>query len=337
MEIAGKAFERGTKTTFDLAVGETALREVTVPVTVICGHQDGPTIAVTAACHPMELNGVLTAIRLVERIEPVDLSGTVLIVHVQNVMGFEHKRGHASPLDGVNFGKAFPTGIKVEGTGNVSHQGLSLSFSSADTIFRQIIKQADMLIDLHGGELFESLKENIEILTVADDETNRRTREMARAFGFDLIWEVPQGSIPEMPSYPERGNAVMEAMKSGIPAVFCEVGSEGRLEEALVEKTIAGILNVMRTYHMLPGDAVKTNARVLIGGHVLFSSRGGLFLNRAVAGQEVEKGEILGEIVNLKGKTVEEIRSPNHCMVSNTITLAITNPGDMLYVLGNIV
>ncbi|GGD72451.1 succinylglutamate desuccinylase/aspartoacylase family protein [Croceicoccus mobilis] len=338
MNVAGHTLEPGEKIEFDLPAGETALRKVTVPVTAIRGAQDGPTIAITAACHPMELNGVLIAAKVAKMIDPAKLKGTVLIVHVQNVMGFEHKKGHASPLDGVNFGKAFPVaGVTVEGTGNVSHQGTSLSFSTAQAVWDHIIAPADMLIDLHGGELFESLKENIEILTVADDETNERSREFARAFLFDEIWEVPQGSIPEMPSYPERGGAVMEAMKAGKPAVYCEVGSEGHLDEALVDKTVAGIDNVFKKYGMIAGEAQERPVRTYVGGHVLFATRGGLFLNRTKAGQEVTEGEVLGTILDIKGEVLEEIRAPGHCVVSNTIVLGIANPGDMLYVMGNVV
>ena len=62
--VGGVAVESGTKKSWDLHAGETALGPVMIPVTVINGREDGPHLAVTAACHPMELTGVMTTIRL---------------------------------------------------------------------------------------------------------------------------------------------------------------------------------------------------------------------------------------------------------------------------------
>lgn len=338
MEIGGIRIERGEKKSWDLPVGETALKQVTVPCTAIRGAKVGPTLVITAGCHPMELNGILSTVRLASLLDPAEISGTVIMVHVQNVMGFEFKRGHASPLDGINMAKAFPiAGRTVEETGSVSHQGRSLTYMAAETIYGQLIGHADLLIDMHGGELHEWLAPNIEILPIGQAEVDEKTRELARAFAFDTIWEVPAGTIPEMPTYPGRGSAVLEAMHQGIPAVFCEVGSEGRLEEPLVELTVNGVLNVMRTYGMLPGKPVTSDAQVLSGGHVLFSSRAGLFLNYTKPGQRIHLNEVLGRVVNLRGEVVEEIVSPCEGVITNTITLGVTNPGDMLYVIGDVI
>ena len=67
------------------------------------------------------------------------------------------------------------------------------------------MKKSDYLVDMHGGELNEWLVPNIEILMCGDDETDEKTRNFARAFGFDLVWELSVGSIPEMPNYPGVG------------------------------------------------------------------------------------------------------------------------------------
>lgn len=337
MNVDGVELKPGEKRTWDMRVGESALKSITVPCTALRGRKDGPTLAVTAGCHPMELNGILAAARLGNELDPEKLSGTVLIVHVQNVMGFEFKHGHTSPFDGINMGKSFPIGNRaVEDAGAVSHQGRSLSYTASETIFERIISPANFLIDMHGGELHEWLAANIEILPIGEPDVDERTRAFARSFGFDTIWEVPQGSIPEMPTYPGRGSAVREAMQHGIPAVFCEVGSEGRLDESLVDFTVKAVLNVMRTQRMYPGDAQTRPAQILRGGHVLFASRGGLFINHAKPAQRLSPGQLIGQIVSLRGDVVEEIRAPSEGVLTNTITLGVANPGDMLYVIGDV-
>lgn len=337
MNVDGVQLNPGEKRTWDMRVGESALRSITVPCTALRGRKDGPTIAITAGCHPMELNGILAAARLGNALDPELLAGTVLIVHVQNVMGFEFKHGHTSPFDGINMGKSFPIGNRmVEEAGAVSHQGRSLSYTASETIFERIISLSNFLIDMHGGELYEWLAPNIEILPIGDADVDERTRVFARSFSFDTIWEVPQGSIPEMPTYPGRGSAVREAMQHGIPAVFCEVGSEGRLEEPLVDFTVKAVLNVMRTLKMYPGAVETRSAQVLRGGHVLFASRGGLFINHAKPAQRLSPGQLIGQIVSLRGEVVEDIRAPSEGVLTNTITLGVANPGDMLYVIGDV-
>jgi hypothetical protein len=39
--------------------------------------------------------------------------------------------------------------------------------------------------------------------------------------------------------------------------------------------------------------------------------------------------------VNLQGETVEEFHAPGAGVMTNTITLGVVNPGDMLYVIGD--
>lgn len=337
MEIEHTRVEPGEVKTFELEAGETALGPVRIPCTVVAGAEKGPRVAVTAACHPMELNGVMTAARLAKEIDPEQLSGTVAIVHVQNVFGFMMRRGHISPLDGVNFGTAFSSHrAAVEEVGSVSHQGMSVSHQIADCVFENFLKDADYLIDLHGGELHESLMANIEILPAGDEETNERTREFAAAFGFDHVWEVPVGSIPQMPSYPASGSAVIESMRLGIPAVYCEVGSEGRLEESLVDFTVQGILNAMRFLNMLPGEHETRKPMTLVGGNVLFAGRGGLFVAKCEAGDTLEEDQVIGEICDIRGDLLEALRCPARGVLTNVNTLGVVNPGDMLFVIANL-
>jgi predicted deacylase len=108
------------------------------------------------------------------------------------------------------------------------------------------------------------------------------------------------------------------------------------LEESLVDFTVNAVLNVMRTQKMYPGDAETRRAQVLRGGHVLFASRGGLFINHTKPAQRLEPGQLIGQIVSLRGELVEEIRAPSEGVITNTITLGVANPGDMLYVIGDV-
>jgi len=337
MKVGPFDIQPGTKQQLNLEVAETITGPLSIPVTAVCGSQPGPKLCIMAACHPGELNGVVASILLAQRLDPCELSGSVVIVHAQNVVGVQFEQGHISPLDSVNMGHAYPlaSGGVAGDQGAVSHQGVSVTHHAANAIFSECIVGSCGIIDLHGGEYFETLPTNIEILPIGEKEMDEKTREFAKMFDVDLIWEVPKGSIPEMPDYPGRGSAVWEAAQLGIPGAFFEVGGEGRVETDLVEMTIEKILNVMRHFGILQGEAATTNPRVLVGGHVLFAERAGFLLNRVSSGQEVSAGDVLGELIDLSGAVVETVTAPSDSVLTNIRTLGSANPGDMLYVLAN--
>jgi uncharacterized protein len=337
MLIDGHQVDGGMKRSWSMPACDTVLGQFGVPITVMVGVKPGPTLAVTAACHPMELNGVVTSIRLKREIDPEVLAGTLLIVHVQNIFGFQAKKGHISAVDGVNMGRAFPVPAETEtSSGFVSHQTKSPTYQIADKIFHEVTAKADYLIDLHGGELSESLYPNIEIKPTGT-AVDERSRFLAQAFGFDYIWEVPKGSIVEMPDYPGRGSGVLEACLMGIPGAICEVGGEGKIEPSLVDFTVQGIKNVMAHLDMIPGEKVPPDATVLVGGNVLFGERGGLHLSEARAGDRLHEGQKLGELIDLSGDVVQTFIAPHEGILLNKVTLDVVNPGDMLYVIGNVV
>lgn len=337
MTIGDTTVAAGEKRRLSFELYETITGVRSTPVTVARGPSDGPTLVVLAGCHPGEYNGIVSAIRFAAALDPAEISGTVVVVHAQNLPGLDARVGHNSPIDGVNMGRAFPVpGVAAEGTGNVSHQADSPTHRAARRIFDTFVRGADAVVDLHGGEFFETLPPNIEYLPTGDDKVDAATREFARSFGIELLWEVPAGSIPEMPTYPGRGSVAMEAGYLGIPGVFFEVGNEGKIEPDLVDLTVAGLQRCMRVLGMSPGRIDSVPHRTLVGGHVLFAGRGGFCLYEVEAGQEVRRGERLGTILDFTGETIEEFHAPAHSILTNVGTKGAVNPGDMLFVMGNV-
>ena len=331
------SLERNTKKRFDFPVAETITGTIHAPITIISGERSGKTLVLAAACHPGEYNGVMAAVRLAKELSPQDITGNLIIIHVQNVPGLQAKTGHICPLDGMNLGRSYPApDAAVEAAGTVSHQARSITHQICASLFEEFISKSDAFIDLHGGEHFETLPPNIEYLVSGNEETDQKTKGLAESFGYKVLWKVPQGTIPEMPGYPGRGSAVIEANMLGIPAVLCEVGGEGKIEMDLVDMTVAGVLSAMRHLGIVSGSPDKTEMQTLVGGHVLFAHRAGLFISSVKAGQEVDQGQFLGELVNLEGDTVEGFHAPTHSRLTNVVTMGVANPGDMLFAMGNI-
>src|SRR5262245_41339617 len=87
--LSGIRIEPGETREIYVRVSESFLSGgIEIPVTVIRGHQAGPTAFVTAAVHGDEINGVDIVRRLIFDIDHEKLTGTLIAVPVVNIPGF---------------------------------------------------------------------------------------------------------------------------------------------------------------------------------------------------------------------------------------------------------
>jgi predicted deacylase len=77
-----------------------------LPVVVIHGARSGPTLWLSGAVHGDELNGVMIVDELVQRLDPLSLSGTLLAVPVVN--GFGLIQGSRYLPDRRDLNRCFP-------------------------------------------------------------------------------------------------------------------------------------------------------------------------------------------------------------------------------------
>ncbi|MEO0462061.1 MAG: succinylglutamate desuccinylase/aspartoacylase family protein [Pseudomonadota bacterium] len=117
-----------------------------IPVTVLHGPQEGPVLTAIAGVHEYEFAPILAADRLADRIDPVDLTGSLVIVRVANIPAFEARSPFVGPLDRKNLNRSFPG----------SAQG-SQSERIADVLSREVVARADFLMDIHSGDGAEFL------------------------------------------------------------------------------------------------------------------------------------------------------------------------------------
>src|SRR4029078_7105688 len=64
--------------------------DISIPVEVIRGKLDGPTLFVSAAVHGDELNGVEICRRLLDLRQLKEINGTLLVIPIVNVFGFNN-------------------------------------------------------------------------------------------------------------------------------------------------------------------------------------------------------------------------------------------------------
>ena len=277
---------------------------VELPLRIISGIKPGPTLAITAGVHGSEYCAIVAAHSLARELDPDQMSGTVAIIPLVTKAAFEARTRWVNPVDGVNPNRAFPG--KVDG---------SMSYQIAHAVFTELISKSDAYIDMHGGDLMESLFPHVLFSETGKEEVDKISESLATSFGVDYVWKILKEDRG-------TGNAFTEAAFAGVPSMLSEVGEDGKLDEANVKIQYDGIINVMKTLGILEGrhEMTKKTSKISTMGKFLLSKKGGVFYSISRTGEQVKRDQLLGEIRSLEGDVVEEIKAPFDCVI-----LAIVN------------
>ena len=141
-----------------------------IPVSLICGMQDGPTVLVTGGIHNAEYVGIQAAIELREELKPSQMRGKVILFPLVNRTGFEHRTMSMVYEDGKNINREFPGDPSGTLTEQICH-----------TFVDKVFPQVDYYIDLHCGDGYEELYPHVYTLGAASPKVNQASDAMARA------------------------------------------------------------------------------------------------------------------------------------------------------------
>jgi len=287
---------RGQKATGVIAVPSGSDAATNIPVAVFHGAKPGPALALVSGAHGTEYASIIALERLIGLLNPAELAGTVIIVPLVNVASFEQKVPHLNPVDGKNMNRMYPG--KMDGT-----QTDRASF----LITKQVVEQCDHLIDLHGGDLDESLRPYSYWTKTGNEQQDRISREMVLAFGLDhIIISADRPKDPQASRYLEN-----TATTRGKPSITVEAGHAGTVEAEDVGALVNGCLSVMRYLKMLPGSVTVIEHPVWIEKVVsLTSEQTGVFYPLVRRGTYVEQGMKVGYVTDYVGKVIFEARAP---------------------------
>jgi predicted deacylase len=261
------------------------------------GARDGPRLSLIGGIHGCEYSSIAAVTRFVDELDTSELAGTVTAVPVVSMESFRRRSPFVVPVDGKNLNRCFPG----------SYDG-TYSDVLARSIFDELIAPADVLIDLHGGDLVEALEPFAIYQASAVEE---RAHGIAVAFGLPyVVRQEPQpGGLGGMTC-----NAAAEA---GIPAIIAEAGGRGQLEEDVVTLLAEGVRNVLRHLGMLPGEPPPPHPdQRTVGSFVWLRCEHEGWWDAAVgSGDEVSEGEPLGRVRDLWGDELETIVAPRDGVV----------------------
>ncbi len=298
----GKKIPPGETMDLTLSVSKSyAGAPIRVPVTVWRGKKPGPSVFISAAVHGDEINGTGTIRHLIQE-RPFELvAGTLVLVPVVNILGFEQLSRYSPDRRDLN--RAFP------GSG-----GGSVTARLADVIFRNIVRRCDYGIDLHTAAVRKTNYPNARA-----DMNQEATARLATLFGAELLLNTPG----------PQGSFRRAAVKAGCATMTLEAGEVWKVEPAVVEYTLRGIRNVLVGLKMIEGEVREPAFRMVCEETKWLRAEKGGFLRFHVGpGDMVKEGQPIATNGTLAGRDQNTIVAPREGVVLGMTTLPAVSPGD---------
>lgn len=278
--------------------------EISLPVRVMHGKHDGPTVWVNAAIHGDEVVGVEVIREVLATLSPKDFRGTLIAVPIVNVHGF--LAGDRYLPDRRDLNRSFPGSSRGSLAGRIAHLFL-----------REVVAKCEVGIDLHTGA-----DRRTNLPQVRADLDDVRTRELATAFAAPVMLhsEIRDGSLRHVAG--ERGARVL----------LVEAGEPLRFDDWAIEAGVLGVRRVLVAMGMI--DPFETDPPTpsveCRGSSWVRARRTGILRLDVHLGQQVEDGQRLGALYDSFGKTLRAVYADRDGIVIGHTQAPLVNSGDAL-------
>ena len=300
----GNSFSVGTARA---ARGETAMGVIAVaagvdsalriPVAVIHGSRPGPVVAFVAGSHGTEYASIVALQRLIPRIDARRLAGTVIVAPLLNIPSIESMTPHINPVDRKGMNSMYPG----DTTGTQTPRALA-------AVTREIVIPADVVVDLHGGDLDEDLRPYSYWFRGGKAAQDSAGLKLALAFGLDhiIVTDVD-------PTAPNAGRSLSsQALVRGKTVLVAEAGRVGTVDSTDVKALIDGSLNVLGTLKMLERSVAPVRRPVWLAGAGarVGADSGGMFFARVPRDTRVTQGQVVGYTTDYLGRKTGDVKAP---------------------------
>lgn len=286
--------------------------DIKLPITLICGKNEGETVLITGGVHCAEYVGIETAIELSNEINPENVSGNIIIIPLINRSGFENRTMSVVYEDGKNLNSVFPGDEKG-----------STSDKIAYFIEKELFSISDYYIDLHCGDGYEELTPYVYCQGVAKEDVLSKSKQMAMAINSEYIVKSQCGS----------GGAYNRAGAIGLPGILIERGCMGKWSKEEVEEYKTDVSNVLKEVKVLPGEKVNRNNNTKVITNTIYENSiytGCWYANYKV-GDMVSKGDELGVVKDYFGNILHTcIAKLDGVILYQVASLSILKDGPMI-------
>lgn len=266
---------------------------------VMTGKKDGPTLGILTTIHGDETFPLMAVRELLNTVEVKSLSGRVAAIPVANPLAVTVFNRQTPEQHGkTDLHEVFP---------GAAHGNLTQKLASAITT--KLLDHVDALIDMHCGGLGGRLQSRADLDASASGEIYEQSLKLCRAFNTSFVHANNLA-----------GTAARYCNSKGVPTANPEIGGVylgPQAESAYLAETVSGLRSVMAALNMIVAPATPEKKQLLFGVKSRFEknpSVGGFlrsnFASPGDLGRRIEKGEKLGEVVDIHSlEVVEELRA----------------------------
>lgn len=278
--------------------------DVSLPVRVVHGREDGPTIWINGAIHGDEVVGVEIIRRVLADLSPKAFRGTLIAVPIVNVLGFMN--GDRYLPDRRDLNRSFPGSARGSLAGRIAH-----------LMMTEVVANCEVGIDLHSGADRRS-----NLPQIRADLEDRRTRALAEAFAAPVMLHarIRDGSLRHA------------ARDRGASVLVYEGGEAWRFDEWAIEAGVVGIRRVLASLGMIDPvaeDPPEPSRHYDRTGWVR-ARRTGILHLEVQLGQQVAQGDRLGGLSDSFGRRVNLVYADRDGIVIGRTEAPLVNGGDAL-------
>lgn len=259
---------------------------IPVPIAVIRGTRDGPTVFLDAAIHGDEYEGPIILNELIRSLAPDDIAGRLIVMPCANAPALR-AACRVGPHDGLNMARVFPG----------DHWG-SPTRQIAAYIHETIFPLADYYVDLHSGGSSLFIEESAQVIVTPQirPDVREASHQLARWFG--AKWTVVTSNMGD------PRTSCGAAVNADIPCIAAEMGSNGSISPHGVKRTrqaVERLLSHLGVLHKIaPVPPLPSRSVEIVGknGNLLCPADG--FFEPFVAiGDTVRQGQPAGRLHQL--------------------------------------
>lgn len=279
----------------------------TLPMAVVNGEGEGPTLFVTAAIHGDEINGIAICRHLLAELDAGTLRGAVIVVPIANVLGAQIRSRYLPDRRDLN--RSFP------GT----------SRGSTAARIARILHDDVMLGSAAGIDLHTAANRRTNVPQLRIDTSDPEASRLAALFGAPYVLDATlrPGSLRDA------------ASQKGVPVLTYEAGEPLRFDDEAIAIGVDGVLRVLGALDMV--DEVPPPAPAPLVMHEstwVRADRGGILELHVGPGDEVTEGQPLWTTTSPLGAERATVESPVDGVVIGGTTIPLVGPGDAVLHVG---
>ncbi|MCA2375734.1 MULTISPECIES: N(2)-acetyl-L-2,4-diaminobutanoate deacetylase DoeB [Agrobacterium] len=299
---------------------DSAWGSVMIPICIIA-NGEGPTALLTGANHGDEYEGPAALFELAHTLDPVEVSGRIIIVPALNYPAFRAGT-RTSPIDRGNLNRSFPG--RPDGT---------VTEKIADYVTRHLIPLADIVLDFHSGG------RTLDFLPYAAAHELPDKAQEARCFEAVAAFAAPYSM--KMLEIDAVGMLDTTVEELGKVFVTTELGGAGTASARSIDIARKGSLNLLRHAGILAGSPDSAPSRWLdmpSSDCFTFAEDDGLVAFVRDLGDAVTAGETIARVypVGKTGLAPVDYRASMHGVLAARHVPGLIKAGDCLSVIATV-